>query len=155
MDLWDAVQAKLTEKAPPRNHPTNGEEDGLLKGLLRDPHSRPMVPTFTCKGTRRYRYYETRRDLALANHAEATRFAMHQLDRHIVENLQQLLADEHALRRLSGVTDGAGSSEHIREGLRLGHRTSTAAADPEAACEFHNGGDRPNRFAAQSRGAWD
>jgi site-specific DNA recombinase len=106
--LWNAVQAKLAEKAPPRRHPTNGEQDALLKGLLSDPHGRPMVPTFTCKNTRRYRYYETRRDLAVSGKPEATRFSMRQLDRHVVEHLLQLLADEHSLRRMSGVSDGAG-----------------------------------------------
>jgi len=40
-----------------------------------------MVPTFTCKGTMRYRYYETRRDLAVSGMPEATRFAMRQLYR--------------------------------------------------------------------------
>jgi hypothetical protein len=107
-ELWDAVQAKLAENAPPRKRATNGEQDALLKGLLTDPHGRPMVPTFTCKGTRRYRYYETRRDLAVPGKPEATRFAMRLLDRHVVEHLLQLLADEHSLRRLSGVSDGAG-----------------------------------------------
>lgn len=107
-ELWNAVQAKLAEKAPPRKHPTNGEQDALLKGLLNDPLGRPMVPTFTCKGTRRYRYYETRRDLAAPGKPGATRFAMRQLDRHVVEHLLQLLTDEHSLRRLSGVSEGAG-----------------------------------------------
>jgi DNA invertase Pin-like site-specific DNA recombinase len=107
-DLWGAVQAKLAEKAPPRKRPTNGEQDAVLKGLLNDPHGRPMVPTFTCKGTRRYRYYETRRDLTGPGKPEATRFAMRQLDRHVIEHLLQLLKDEHSVRRLSGVSDGAG-----------------------------------------------
>lgn len=79
-----------------------------MKGLLTDPHGRPMVPTFTCKGARRYRYYETRRGLATSGKPEATRFSMRQLDRHVVEHLLQLLADEHSLRRMSGVSDGAG-----------------------------------------------
>ena len=100
-ELWNAVQARLAEKAPPRKRPTNGEQDALLKGLLSDPPGRRMVPTFTCKGTSRYRYYETRRDLAVPGEPEATRFAMRQLDRHVVEHLLQLLTDEHSLRRLS------------------------------------------------------
>ena len=37
---------------------------GNLRGLLTDPEGRPMVPTYTKKGTRRYAYYETRKDLA-------------------------------------------------------------------------------------------
>jgi site-specific DNA recombinase len=107
-ELWDAVQAKLAVKAPARKRPTNGEQDALLKGLLTDPQGRPMVPTFTCKRTRRYRYYETRRDLAVSGKPEATRFAMRQLDRHVADHLLKLLTDEHLLRRMSGVINGAG-----------------------------------------------
>lgn len=105
-ELWNAVQARLAAKAPPRKRAANDEQDALLKGMLVDPHGRPMVPTFTCKGTRRYRYYETRRDLAHADQPPATRFGMHALDHHLVEHLEKLLEDEHALRRLSRIEEG-------------------------------------------------
>ncbi|MCK5887814.1 MAG: recombinase family protein, partial [Alcanivorax sp.] len=105
-ELWEAVQARLAAKAPPRKRAGNDEQDALLKGMLTDPHGRPMVPTFTCKGTRRYRYYETRRDLAGEGQPPGTRFGMHALDRHMVEHLEKLLEDEHALRRLSGLEEG-------------------------------------------------
>lgn len=130
-ELWDAVQAKLAEKAPPRKRRTNGEQDALLKSLLADPHGRPMVPTFTCKGTRRYRYYETRRDLAVPGKPEATRFAMRQLDRHIVEQLLRLLADEHLLRRMSGVTDGAGLKRMFAKASGWAARLSRLSAPLE------------------------
>ena len=65
--LWDAVQARLAQKAPPRKRPTNDRQDALLRALITDPHGRPIVPTFTCKGTRRYRYYETRKDIVRAD----------------------------------------------------------------------------------------
>lgn len=104
-DLWDAVQSKLHAKAPPRRRSINAQQDALFKGLITDPHKRPMVPTFTCKGPRRYRYYETRRDLARKGDPKATRFAMGQLDRHITDALQSLLADQHRLRRLTGAED--------------------------------------------------
>ena len=106
-ELWHAVQTRLAAKAPSRKRSTNDRQDALLAGLLSDPHGRPMVATFTCKGTRRYRYYETRRDLAGPGSAPATRFAMRLLDRHVVGELKNILADEHALRRLLGTTDGA------------------------------------------------
>ena len=111
--LWDAVQARLAQKAPPRNRPTNDHQDALLRGLITDPHGRSVVPTFSCKGTRRYRYYETRKDIVRADKVPATRFPMPHLDAHIIAQLRQLLGDEHALRRLSGLTDAAGL-----EGLR-------------------------------------
>lgn len=113
--LWDAVQARLAQKAPSRKRPTNDHQDALLRGLISDPHGRPVVPTFSCKGTRRYRYYETRKDIVRADKVRTTRFPMPHLDAHIVDNLRQLLGDEHALRRLAGLTDAAGL-EALRKG---------------------------------------
>ena len=66
-----------------------------------------MVPTYTTKKTRRYRYYETRRDLTGPNKPESTRYAMAKFDRHIIENLASLLADQHTLRHVTGLTDGS------------------------------------------------
>lgn len=63
------------------------------------------MPTFTCKGTRRYRYYETRRDLVGPGEPSATRFAMRTLDRHIIDEVRKLVSDEHALRRWLGTSD--------------------------------------------------
>ncbi|WP_164549747.1 recombinase family protein [Altericroceibacterium xinjiangense] len=98
-ELWTAVQARLATKAPPRKRSTNDRQDALLARLLTDHQGRPIVPTFTCKGTRQYRYYVTRRDLARPGSPAATRFAMRSLDRYVIDELRKLLADEHALRR--------------------------------------------------------
>jgi DNA invertase Pin-like site-specific DNA recombinase len=103
--LWEAVQSKLKAKAPPRKRSTNGKQDALLQGLLSDSNGRPMVPTFSCKATRRYRYYETRRDLAKKSDPKATRFAMAKLDRHVITNLQTLLSDEQQLQRMVSAVD--------------------------------------------------
>ncbi|TCJ41254.1 recombinase family protein [Parafrankia sp. BMG5.11] len=104
-DMWDAVQAQLNEKAPPRKRPTNDPQQAMLRGLLTDPHGRPMVPTYATKRSRRYAYYETRKDLARPGDPPATRFVQGQLERHLVVQLTQLLEDEHALRRLSGIEE--------------------------------------------------
>ena len=106
-DLWNAVQTKLASSAPPRKRPTNDPQHAMLRGLLSDPHGRPMVPTYTSKGTRRYRYYETRRDLAGPDKPESTRYSMAQLDKHVARHLEELLSDQHALRRIAGSSDGA------------------------------------------------
>jgi CheY-like chemotaxis protein len=121
-ELWDEVQARLAAKAPPRKHASNDRQDALLEGLLMDPQSRPMVPTFTCKGTRRYRYYETRRDLAGNGRPAATRFAMRSLDRHIVDKLRKLLADEHALRRWAQLKDAQGLKALFDRAAQLSQR---------------------------------
>jgi len=105
--LWNAVQTKLASKAPPRKRPTNDPQHTILRGLLSDPHGRPMVPTYTSKGTRRYRYYETRCDLAGPEKLESTRYSMVQLDNHVIRHLEELLGDQSALRRIAGSCSGA------------------------------------------------
>jgi len=117
--LWNAVQARLAAKAPPRKRACNDRQDALLEGLLTDPHGRQMVPSFTCKGTRRYRYYETRRDLVGPGKPAASRFAMRSLDRHIVDGLRNLLADEQTLRRWTGVEEAGRLQAMIARAARL------------------------------------
>ena len=61
-ELWQQVQERLQAKAPPRRRPKNDAQSALLRGLLGDQHGRPMVPTYATKGSRRYAYYESRKD---------------------------------------------------------------------------------------------
>jgi DNA invertase Pin-like site-specific DNA recombinase len=105
--LWDAVQDRLSLKAPPRRRSTNDRQSALLSGLLSDPEGRPIVATYTTKGTRRYGYYETRKDLARPSDPPSTRFVQGALNRHIIDQLTKLLSDEHALRHLSDFDDAA------------------------------------------------
>jgi DNA invertase Pin-like site-specific DNA recombinase len=104
-ELWNAVQTQLNAKAPPRKRCTNDPQKAILRGLLTDPHGRPMVPTYATKRSRRYAYYETRKDLARPADPPATRFAQGPLEQHLVRELTGLLEDEHALRRLSGLEE--------------------------------------------------
>ena len=105
-ELWNAVQQRLQKKAPPRRRPKNDPHQAMLRGLLTDPEGRPMVPTYATKGTRRYAYYETRKDLARPDDTAATRIGQGQLERHVITKLNALLEDEHALRRISGEDEG-------------------------------------------------
>jgi len=102
-DLWEQVQMRLAEKAPPRKRPVNDPQSALLSGLLSDPKGRQIVPTYATKGTRRYAYYETRKDLARPGDPPSTRFVQGVLDQHITEHVTVLLIDAHALRRLAQV----------------------------------------------------
>jgi DNA invertase Pin-like site-specific DNA recombinase len=104
--LWDAVQAKLAQKAPPRRRKTNDPQKALLQGIV-DPQGRPMVPTYGAKGTRRYCYYETRKDLARPHDAPASRIPRGQLEAHLIEHLTTLLIDEHAFRRFTKIEEAA------------------------------------------------
>jgi site-specific DNA recombinase len=105
--LWDAVQAKLAQKAPPRRRKINDPQAALLQGMVTDPQGRPMVPTYATKGKRRYCYYETRKDLARPHNEPATRIPRGQLEAHLIEHLTSLLSDEHALRRLTKLDEAA------------------------------------------------
>ena len=122
--LWNAVQQRLQEKAPPRRRPKNGPHQALLRGLLSDPEGRPMVPTYATKGTRRYSYYETRKDLTRPFEAAATRIGQGQLERHLIVHLTALLEDEHALRKISGEEDGGA----LRDLFAKGKDTASALA---------------------------
>jgi DNA invertase Pin-like site-specific DNA recombinase len=118
-DLWNAVQSRLQEKAPPRKRKTNDPQEAMLRGLLTDPEGRPMVPTYTKKVTRCYAYYETRKDIAAKpGTAPPTRIAQSSIERTIVSHLTTLLDDEHALRRLAGLQE-AGQLTSLFEAARL------------------------------------
>lgn len=78
-----------------------------LRGMLTDPHGRPMVPTYATKRSRRYAYYETRKDLARPADPPASRFGQGLLERHVLERVEALLKDEHELRRIGQIEDGA------------------------------------------------
>ncbi|MBN8485591.1 MAG: recombinase family protein [Sphingomonadales bacterium] len=106
-ELWNAVQAQLKEKAPPRRRSTNEPQQAMLRGLITDPCGRPMVPTYGSSKVKRYAYYETRKDLARPGDPPAIRFQRGYLEQHLVSHLGQLLDDEHALRRLSGIDEAA------------------------------------------------
>jgi len=124
-ELWDRVQAQLREKAPARKRPTNDRQQAMLRGLLTDPHGRPMVPTYGSSKVRRYAYYETRKDLARPGDPPSLRFQREHLERHLIDHFDGLLNDEHALRRLSGIeeagqlrtmfTSGHGLAIQLRE----------------------------------------
>ena len=82
-DLWDRVQAKLTDKTACRDGQRDRAYSGaLLLGHIRDGVGRPMTSTYTQKGTRRYRYYvssvssETNAGVKQAEAAALTRIAM-------------------------------------------------------------------------------
>ena len=126
-DLWDQVQMHLKAKAPPRRRPTNDRHRALLVGLLADPEGRQIVPTYATKGTRRYAYYETRKDLARPADPPSTCFAQGLLDGHIVHHLSILLGDDHALRRLAKL-DEADLLRTIFEGAKtLGTRLNQSS----------------------------
>ena len=106
-NLWERVKLRLAQKAPPRKRPTNDPQHALLRGLMTDLHDRPIVPTYGSKGTRRYCYYETRKDLACPDDPPATRFKRGQVEQHIINCIGELLDDEHTLRRTANINEAS------------------------------------------------
>ena len=104
-ELWERVQLQLAAKAPPRKRPTNQPQQAMLRGLIRDPRGRPMVPTYGSSKVKRYAYYETRKDLARPDDPPSLRFQRAHLEQHVIGHLEQLLNDEHGLRHLSGIEE--------------------------------------------------
>ena len=106
-ELWGAVQNRLREKAPSRRRATNDRQQAMLAGRVFDAEGRPMVPSYCVKRSRHYCYYETRSDLAGKGRPVRARVQMAQLDSYIVASARELMGDQHRLRRLSGIADGA------------------------------------------------
>jgi len=93
--LWNQVQSHLAAKAPPRKRSTNKPQQAMLRGLITDPHGRPMVPTYGSSKVKRYAYYETRKDLARPGDPPGIRFQRGHLEQHLIGYLEELLGDEH------------------------------------------------------------
>jgi DNA invertase Pin-like site-specific DNA recombinase len=104
-ELWEQVQLHLAAKAPPRKWATNEPQHAMLRKLITDHQGRPMVPTYGSSKVKRYAYYETRKDLARPGDPPGIRFQRGQLEQHLLGHLEELLGDEHALRRLSGIEE--------------------------------------------------
>ncbi len=58
--FWEQAQAIMAQKRVERRLGSKGKAPSLLTGMLSDDQGRPMMPTFTIKEARRYRYYLTR-----------------------------------------------------------------------------------------------
>jgi len=85
-ELWDKVQELLAANRHERRTPTRQTETSLLAGMLRGGLRRPMSPTHATEGTRRYRYYVSREDEALADH-RLWRLPAHALEQIVLERL--------------------------------------------------------------------
>jgi DNA invertase Pin-like site-specific DNA recombinase len=60
LDLWQEVQGILAQNRVERRLGSKAKAPSLLTSLLQDDHGRPMMPTYTVRDARRYRYYATR-----------------------------------------------------------------------------------------------
>lgn len=103
--LWDAVQQRLAANGVERRT-RSGDQPALLTGMLRDHVGRPMSPTHSCKGTRRYAYYasstakEVSDGVAQADSVPTMRVARTAADDAVAHALKDLFARDAVLALL-------------------------------------------------------
>jgi site-specific DNA recombinase len=86
-DLFAQVQTLLDANRQDRRLGRNAKCPSLLTSMLFDPDGRPMSPSHACKGSRRYRYYQTR--LGAGEQDALWRLPAGELDRLVI----QIVAD--------------------------------------------------------------
>lgn len=108
-DLWNRVQAVLTENRVDRKLRAEAASPSLLAGLVRDEGGVPMTPTHANKKGRRYRYYVSndpivgrRKDDGVADDEETVRGAARriptaELEAVVEQRIRSFLGDEAGL----------------------------------------------------------
>ena len=125
VDLWDRVQARLTEKAAHHEKGINNRHPSLLRGLLFDDRGNHMSPSHANKKGKRYRYYVSQ---ALNQHREqdkgsVTRVPAHDVEEQVVGVLCRAITNSTHI--LSHVADPA-LKEMLVHGLELGGKRLAA-----------------------------
>jgi site-specific DNA recombinase len=126
VELFEAVQEKLRRGREDKRLRPRAAHPSLLVGKVRDEFGRPMPPTSSSKGTRRYRYYAS--VVEPGDDRPATRVSAHDLEVPVVESLRELMGDSDELRRRLGLDEETSSAirkagpevleELSREGVR-------------------------------------
>ena len=98
-ELFDRAQRQLEDNRVARKQGRNIVDPSLLTGLLFDSAGRRMRPNHACKGSRRYRYYVSRPELALTDEP-LLRVPAGEVEKAIVDQLAAALADPDLLHHL-------------------------------------------------------
>jgi site-specific DNA recombinase len=96
-EVFDQVQTLLANNAALRASGASSSHPSLLAGMIRDAEDRPMSPSHTCNGGRRYRYYVSNVAVPGDQNSPSVRIpaaelkralgAMHQLAQHMRDEL--------------------------------------------------------------------
>jgi hypothetical protein len=97
-ELWDAVQAKLRDKACGISRRLKAQQPSLLTGLVFDGEGRAMAPSHATRPGKRYRYFVTRSDLLDRN--PAWRVSAFDLEQLVCGRLSAQLMDQHFIALL-------------------------------------------------------
>jgi site-specific DNA recombinase len=106
--LFDQVQQILATNRRDHSIGRHLKVPGLLKGMITDPGDRPMMPTHSLQGSKRYRYYITRLKPG-DDKSSAIRVPAHELE--------QLIMSEISAQLLNWQTDGSCDAEQIEKQL--------------------------------------
>lgn len=98
-DLWDAVQTTLAGRSSGGVTKHSKAEPSLLAGKLFDGRGRPMTPTHSRKGTKRYRYYISRSPIAGA-HEPLWRITATDIEKLVAEQVHLFLSSQSRIHAL-------------------------------------------------------
>jgi site-specific DNA recombinase len=105
--LWDDVQALLASNREARHLGQRARASSLLAGLVFDDTGRPLTPSHTAKGGKRYRYYISR--LASPSSSPLPQLPVsipaHDLERLVLEQVESLLKSPDLDRQLLNSED--------------------------------------------------
>ena len=130
-DLFNAVQAKLTEQAQCPRGSTLQPDVHLLAGLIRDGVGDPCRPTHATKGGKRYRYYVSKVLLKTndADRSSALRLSAREIEILVISELRKLLDDAAPLTRW---LETAGRDGSVEVALRRATQLREDLADAKA-----------------------
>lgn len=135
-ELWDKVQELLAANRHERRTSSRITDTSLLAGMLRDRLGRPMSPTHATKGTRRYRYYVSREDEALADH-RLWRLPAHALEQLVLERLGAAIGEGNLLTERLSAPSGE-TVELVRQRCSALAETLLAASPNVARGMLHD-----------------
>lgn len=96
-ELWDEVQTVLRTNGSAHHSKLNQQNASLLAGLLFDEDGNRLTPTYTVKGSRRYRYYVNSPNRAVGTRKKKDtklRLSGPELEALVIEKLAAFLGDQ-------------------------------------------------------------
>lgn len=117
-ELWDQVQARLTENGKERREGRASKQPSLLAGLIFDDDGKRMTPSHAIKKGKRYRYYVSQ-VLITGSRADAPagrRIPAGEIERLVTERIRQALNDQSfMLKTIAAITDKPAAQKQFLE----------------------------------------
>lgn len=133
IELWEEAARARAEQLNGHRRRTGVDSPSILAGLLYDHLGRPMVPDHATKGTRRYRYYVSRRTGDVSQ-PRSTRLPAHDIEQLVLRRLRAFLTSAHELATALGQLDADETRLLLERSATLAGRL--AAASPGELCEL-------------------